>query len=231
MEFKAEIRVVKPLNIRDGGPYLSQTIARRVTPGGNLRTAERLTGENFKDNAIWYREEGTGFYLWSGATEIIRRLDDTLPAQGEAQLSMHFSLAELVASQTAVRKGIDNTPSAVEVENLRRLAQVLETVRDLLGGVPIQISSGYRCPALNQAIGGSQTSVHCKGLAADFVAPRFGAPLEVATAIRDSGLPYDQLIHEYGRWVHLGLADDGMPPRREVLSFFGNGYLPGLRPA
>lgn len=231
MEFKAEIRVVKPLNIRDGGPYLSQTIARRVIPGGNLRTAERVTGEKFKGNAIWYREEGTGFYFWSGATEIVRQLDDTLIAQGGALLSTHFSLAELITSQTAIRKGIDNTPSTEALENLHRLAQSLETVRDLLGGVPIHISSAYRCPTLNQAIGGSQTSFHCKGLAADFVAPQFGTPLEVATAIRDYGLLYDQLIHEYGRWVHLGLPDDGMTPRREELSFFGNGYIVGLRSA
>lgn len=143
-------------------------------------------------------------------------------------LSPHFSLDELTASQSAARGGIDNTPPEDVIANLARLAAVLEQVRGLLG-VPVLVSSGYRCPALNALIGGSTTSAHLSGLACDFTAPKFGTPFEVAAKIADSNLPFDQVIHEYGRWVHLGLSA-GVTPRRQCLSIFsGTGYLSGLR--
>lgn len=231
MEFRADVRVVKPLNIRSGGPYLSQTIARREEIGALLQTSERLEGEGVKSNSLWYREEGTGFYFWSGATELIRRVE-TPDIQSDAKverLSPHFSLDELTISQEAVRHGIDNTPSDAVLKNLRVLASFLEEVRVVLGGTAIHISSGYRSEALNARINGSPTSAHCRGLAADFTAPAFGGVFETAAAIAASKLPFDQVIYEHGTWVHLGLADTGSTPRRQELSFFGNGYLPGLR--
>ena len=81
------------------------------------------------------------------------------------KLSEHFTLEELIFSQTAMRKGIDNTPAPDIVRNLRRLAGALEDVRALLGA-PVVISSGFRGEALNRAVGGARNSAHMRGLAA-----------------------------------------------------------------
>ncbi|HET7765459.1 MAG TPA: D-Ala-D-Ala carboxypeptidase family metallohydrolase [Burkholderiales bacterium] len=142
------------------------------------------------------------------------------------RLSPNFSLDELVYSETAEQNGIDNTPPPEIVENLKRLAAGLEAVRALLGA-PLEISSGYRCAALNQAVGGSSTSQHMHGLAVDFACPDFGSPLEIARAIQRSGLEFDQCILEYGRWVHLSFSD---APRRRLLTIYDQekGYLAGL---
>jgi len=145
------------------------------------------------------------------------------------RLSRHFTLDELVASQTAARCGIDNTPAAADVRNLRRLAATLEKIRTLLGGTAILVSSGYRCPALNTAVGGSATSAHMAGLAADFTAPGYGTVVQVAQKIAASRIRYDQLIHEYGAWVHISIAPGRKVPRRQKLSIFqGTGYLKGI---
>lgn len=146
-------------------------------------------------------------------------------------LSDHFSLEELTASQTATRQGIDNTPDAAVMRNLRKLAGVLESLRSALGDKPISVSSGYRSPALNAAIGGSSTSAHMQGLAADFIAPTFGTVLQTAKAAAAAGLEYDQIILEYGNegWVHLGLAPPGRTPRRQLLSIGSQKkYVTGL---
>lgn len=128
-------------------------------------------------------------------------------------LTEHFTLAELTASETAARLGIDNTPSDAIIHNLTRTALLLEQVRTLLG--PPIISSGYRCPALNSVIGGAPRSAHMLGLAADFIVPAFGTPLEVCQALSANALQYDQLIHEFGRWVHIGLRE-GEPRRQDL---------------
>jgi hypothetical protein len=143
-------------------------------------------------------------------------------------LSPHFSFDELTASQTAIRADIDNTPDETVHLNLVQLTARLEQVRSLLG-VPVLISSGYRCRTLNTLIGGSPTSAHLRGLAVDFTAPKFGTPFEVAAKIAESSIEFDQVIHEFGRWVHLGIGRDGEVPRRQCLSIFvGTGYCPGL---
>lgn len=128
-------------------------------------------------------------------------------------LSPHFTLAELTHSETAVRKGLDNTPPALVVENLRRLALGLEQVREVLA-CPVIVTSGYRSPAVNRAIGGSSMSAHCDGHAADIIAPAHGTPLQVARTLRDSRLAFDQIIHE-GGWVHISFAP---AMRRQVLT-------------
>lgn len=128
-------------------------------------------------------------------------------------LSPNFTLDELTHSDIAIRKGIDNTPNADVTANLTELALTLEKVRALLG-VPIHINSGYRGPKVNAAVGGSTTSAHMTGQAADFIAPAFGTPKEVATKIAESDIEFDQLIHE-GRWVHIGIRGD---MRRQVLT-------------
>lgn len=128
------------------------------------------------------------------------------------KLSPHFTLEELTASQTAVRKGIPNAPSPVVVANLTRLAATLEQVRALTG--PVSVSSGYRSFQLNAAVGGAKDSVHTLGLAADITVSGM-SPRQLATNIRDSDIEYDQLIYE-GTWVHLGLSDKAN--RRECLT-------------
>ena len=97
-------------------------------------------------------------------------------------------------------------------------------------GAPLEISSGYRSPALNSAVGGSPTSQHSQGLAADFACAAFGTPLEIAAAIQASDIEFDQCILEYGRWVHLSFS---ATPRGRVLSIYNSsdGYLDGLRDA
>ena len=138
------------------------------------------------------------------------------------QLTIHFSLEELTRSDTAVRLGIDNTPSAEVLDNLQVLAEGLEKVRDLLGvyNRPVLISSGYRCSALNKALHGSVNSAHMYGYAADFTCPDFGNPLAIVKKIAQSTLKFDQLIQE-GTWVHISF-DPKM--RGEVLTaHFNNG--------
>ena len=130
------------------------------------------------------------------------------------KLTEHFELEEFVASQTATRKGIDNTPPAEAVDYLKSLCEaVLEPLRQQLG--PVRISSGYRCPALNFAIGGSANSQHVKGQAADILVP--GRPLNEVFNWIYSNSPYDQLIREFppAGWVHVSYI--GEPPRREAL--------------
>ena len=143
------------------------------------------------------------------------------------QFTENFSLALLIASETAAQKGIDNTPPPDALANLARLAAGLEEVQALLGG-PLDISSGYRCAELNRAVGGSARSQHVQGMAADFTCPRFGAPLAVAAAIQASGIAFDQCILEFNRWVHISFSP---APRGRVLSIYDGaaGYLDGLR--
>ena len=127
-------------------------------------------------------------------------------------LTPHFSLTEMTKSQTAIRKGIRNNPSPQAVARLHRLCvQVLEPVRVHFGR-PVVVNSGYRSVELNRAVGGSATSQHCKGEAADIevIGVRNG---DVAIWIRDN-LKFDQLILEaYDRrnpssgWVHVSLRE------------------------
>ena len=146
------------------------------------------------------------------------------------KIAKHFSLDELTFSQTAARAGIDNSPTPAALDNLVRLAGMLENIRFLLG-VPVFVSSGYRCPALNNRVGGAPGSQHCHGLAADFTAPAFGSPLAIAEAISGTGMGFDQLIHEYGRWVHVSLPPGGAEPRRQRLTIDRLGTRTGLHPA
>ncbi len=142
------------------------------------------------------------------------------------QLSPHFTLEQLVRSETASTRGIDNSASLEIVDSLRRLASGLEQVQALLGH-PLDVSSAYRCPQLNVAVGGSPTSQHVLGEAADFDCPQFGAPLAIALAIAASDIHYDQIILEYARWVHISFS---MVPRRRALTIYNSaqGYLAGL---
>ena len=130
------------------------------------------------------------------------------------QLSPHFTLAELTVSQSAARLGIDNNPPPSVIKALERTALGLEGVRMLLGA-PVLVSSGYRSPALNKAIGGAKNSQHMTGQAVDFICPGFGSPRQIVKTLDNSGMQFDQCILEFDRWVHLSFSDK---PRRQAKS-------------
>lgn len=132
-------------------------------------------------------------------------------------LSENFTLEELAFSSTAQRLGVDNTPTPEIAAHLTTLAQGLEQVRALLGE-PMHIDSGYRCPALNTAVGGAKQSAHLEGHAADFICPAFGAPLEIVKAIEASDIAFDKCIQE-GGWVHISF--DPQARRQLLTAHFG----------
>ena len=125
-------------------------------------------------------------------------------------LSPHFTLDELTHTD---HREIDNTPTQDEISNLQQLANFLEEVKTVLGGKPIMISSGFRCKALNDAVGSKDTSQHRTGFAADFRVPGM-TPDEVVRAVIASGIGYDQIIREFDRWTHISVADN---PRKQAL--------------
>jgi hypothetical protein len=143
-------------------------------------------------------------------------------------LSPHFTLEEMLYSDTAIAEGIDNSPDAQSMQNLSRVAQVMEQIRHFLGGHSVIISSGYRCPELNAAIGGATSSAHLYGLACDFTIPGFGTPEQICKrlTIGIEHLGIDQLIWEYDSWVHMGLSSGD--PRYMALTINDNGTETGF---
>ena len=123
-------------------------------------------------------------------------------------ISKHISYKEGVYSNTAIRKGIDNTPNAEQKANMEKIAQnIFEPLRQWVGG-PIKINSFFRCPELNKAIGGSSKSQHCKGQAID-IDDTFGvvSNADMYAWIKNH-LDFDQMIWEFGddnnpNWVHI----------------------------
>jgi hypothetical protein len=131
------------------------------------------------------------------------------------KLTQNFSLEEFLVSQTAERHGIDMTPPQYVIDNLRDLCvTVLQPIRTIADS-PLIISSGYRPPELNTLIGGSPTSAHRFGRAADFGIVGL-SPVEVCDLVIDLDLVWDQLILEFRRWVHIGVAD--ALPRQQALT-------------
>lgn len=149
------------------------------------------------------------------------------------RLSPHFTLGELIRSETAERKGIDNTPPDDVIPKLQRLCeQVLEPVRAAFGR-PFRPNSGYRSPALNREIGGSEKSQHCLGEAVDIEVAGV-SNYELARWI-EANLEFDQLILECYRpgepasgWVHVSLKPDTGNNRNIAMTFSGGRYESGL---
>ena len=143
------------------------------------------------------------------------------------QLSGHFSLKELTQSQTALRKGINNTPSPEHIEGLTDLCvQVLEPTRRHFGK-PMVITSGFRSEALCEAIGSKKTSQHAKGMAADF--EMFGEDNKTLAKYIKNNLIFDQLILEFynstdpnSGWVHCSY--DKNNNRKQSLIYDGKNY-------
>lgn len=122
------------------------------------------------------------------------------------RMSKNFSLVELVHSDTAKARGIDNSLPPYLMRNAKALVERVQMIRDALG-VPIAISSGYRCPELNKAVGGKPTSQHQLGLAADIHAKGYSAQ-ELFNKIKTLKIPFDQLILEKvggKEWVHISV--------------------------
>ena len=140
-------------------------------------------------------------------------------------LSNSFTLEQLIFSETAIRKGLDNTPNADQIINLTELALALERVQLLLG-FPLTIHSGFRSPKVNAAVGGSPTSAHMEGYACDFVCPQYGSPLEVCKAIAGSEIPFDQIIKEYDSWCHISV--DPRMRKKLLTKNVGQPYETGL---
>ena len=132
-------------------------------------------------------------------------------------LTPHFTLEELTASETAERNGWDNSPNDEELANLTRLADFLEQVKVVLGGKPIMISSGLRTKKVNDAVGSKDSSQHRLGCAADFRVPGM-TPDQVVKAVVASKIGYDQIIREFDRWTHISVPNSTSDaPRRQAL--------------
>ena len=148
------------------------------------------------------------------------------------QLSKHFSLREMVKSQTAERLGIDNTPPEEVIPKLTFLcSQVLEPIRERTEK-PIIITSGYRCPELSKAIGSSEKSQHCKGEAVDIECIGLST-LHLAEMIINH-VDFDQCILEFynpndpaGGWIHASYNEKGNN-RKQVLTYDGKKFENGL---
>lgn len=136
------------------------------------------------------------------------------------KLSKNFALSEITHSNTAKRLGIDNEPTETHLQNMQHLVDnLLQPLRDAVG--PIRVSSGYRNPALNRAIGGSRSSQHCKGEALDIQFWQNGKMMNelIYEWILDSGIEFDQMINEFDfAWIHISLKTNDN--RKQVLEAF-----------
>ena len=143
------------------------------------------------------------------------------------RLTPHFTLHEFCHSRTAALRGIPNRPTASVLDNLKRLARALETIREhAVDGAPIIVSSGYRCPELNAAVGGVPTSNHVLGRAADIICPRFENDALFDRIRRIGPRSYggsgrlecwDELIEECNSWVHFAIAPATDTGRQKTL--------------
>ena len=129
-------------------------------------------------------------------------------------LSPNFTLAELTVTD---HREFDNSPTQEEISNLQRLAQLLEQVKEAIGGKPVMINSAFRCKQVNDAVGSKDTSQHRHGCAADFRVPSM-TPDQVVRAVIAAGLPFDQIIREYDRWTHISIPNtEDAEPRGKAL--------------
>ena len=129
-------------------------------------------------------------------------------------LSENFTYDELTRSETAARHGFDNTPNEGEVDNLKRLAALLEEVKKAVGGKPVMINSGFRSKQTNDAVGSKDSSQHRLGCAADIRVPGM-TPRQVVEACIEAQVPFDQIIIEFDSWTHISVANTPDAPLRE----------------
>lgn len=122
------------------------------------------------------------------------------------KLSEHFTYEELTRSDAAARLGVENTPNESEIENLKRLAELLEEVKKAVGGKAVMINSGFRSKPVNDAVGSKDTSQHRLGCAADLRVPGM-KPREVVEACIAAQVPFDQIILEFDSWTHISVPN------------------------
>ncbi|HEX4880294.1 MAG TPA: D-Ala-D-Ala carboxypeptidase family metallohydrolase [Limnobacter sp.] len=150
----------------------------------------------------------------------------------ELMFHPEFCQKTLCHSDTALRCGLDNHCPEDLLDNLQRLSNLLGSIRESLGlpAGALKVNSGFRSAQLNAQVGGVPQSQHCLGLAADVICPALGTAHTLALAIAGSACEFDQLILEYGRWVHVSAAPASRPARRECLSIYNTaeGYLEGI---
>lgn len=139
-------------------------------------------------------------------------------------LSEHFTLEEATYSETAVRLGINNQPSTLQLENMKHAASQLEKIRDVTGA--LRVNSWLRLPDVNVAVGGSKVSSHMDGWAIDVSSSKM-TPYELCQAVKKAGIKFDQMIHEFGRWMHISFAPE---MRQQELTIFKpeGKYKPGI---
>jgi len=129
-------------------------------------------------------------------------------------LTKNFTLEELTVTD---HREFKNEPNPAETANLVRIANLLEQVKSVLGGVPIMVNSAFRSKQVNDAVGSKDTSQHRLGCAADIRVPGM-TPDKVVKSIMAAKLPYDQLIREFDRWTHISVTNqEGTKPRGQVL--------------
>ena len=137
------------------------------------------------------------------------------------KLSKNFTLSEIIHSNTAKRLGINNAPNKEHLKNMQVLIRdLIQPIRDAIG--PIRISSGYRNPQLNRAIGGSTKSQHCKGEALDLQYWSKGkmSNKEIYDWVVKSGIEFDQMINEFDfAWIHISLKSNGKN-RKQILEAY-----------
>ena len=139
------------------------------------------------------------------------------------KLTANFSLEEL--SHTDHRE-FDNTPPTDVIDNLKRLAMILEQVRSLFNGSPVMINSAYRSLEVNRAVGSSDNSQHRFGCAADIRIPG-QTPDMVVKTIMAANLPYDQLLREFDAWTHISVpTQETAAPRKMTLIIDKTGTRP-----
>ena len=121
-------------------------------------------------------------------------------------LSPNFTLEELTRSEAAARNGWDNTPNEAEIENLKRLAALLQEVKAAVGGKPVLINSGFRSKQVNDAVGSKDSSQHRLACAADLRVPGM-TPRQVVEACIEAKVPFDQIILEFDAWTHISVPN------------------------
>jgi hypothetical protein len=140
------------------------------------------------------------------------------------QLSEHFTLDEATYSETAIRMGINNQPDERQLANMTTAAQKMEEVRNVTGA--LRVNSWLRLPDVNVAVGGSKVSSHMDGWAIDCSSIAH-TPYELCQLVLKAGIKFDQMIHEYGRWMHISFAPEMRQQELTIYKPEGK-YKPGI---
>jgi hypothetical protein len=139
-------------------------------------------------------------------------------------LSEHFSLEEATYSETAIRMNINNRPDERQLANMKSAAEQLEAIRNVTGA--LRVNSWLRLPDVNLAVGGSKVSSHMDGWAIDCSSTAH-TPYALCQFVIKAGIKFDQMIHEYGRWMHISFAPE---MRQQTLTIYKpeGKYKPGI---